>query len=160
MLLAICGLLSIKILRGALFGAMLNPTITQCTCALLLASLSHLNVRCAKSICTPSSNNGFHKSATLSPYVTEFVDTSAALTAVPFIRSAAFLYLPTAYIVQISNTIPTRKYSVYVTFLSLAHKARPHKRRITHNIVKLIFGYNRLPVNAQRVALGYLGIRL
>ena len=71
----------------------LKPTITQCTAALSADSLSHLNVRWAKSICIPKRlYSGFHTSATCSPWVMELVETKAA-----------FLHL-----IRPSGTFPSR----------------------------------------------------
>ena len=88
----ICARSAVYSTLGALFGAILKPTITQWTRAFIFASLSQRKVLCAKSICTPDAKSGFHKFATDSPYVTELVDTKAERTVVPCIMSAAFLY--------------------------------------------------------------------
>ena len=68
----------------------LNPIITQCTWALIFASLSQRNVLYAKSKCIPNcSNIGFQIAATCSPCVMELVETRAAFICVPCIIWAA-----------------------------------------------------------------------
>ena len=81
--------------RSFVLSFVLNPTITQWTWAFWLASLSHIKVRCAKSMWIwKRSYRGFQTAATCSPCVIEFVDTKAVWMTVFCISWAALKYHP------------------------------------------------------------------
>ena len=68
------------------------------------------------------------------------------------------LFIPATDIIQVSGVFPPGENGIYIGFLLFAHKPRPNKRRIPHNIIQLTFGNHALPIHPQGVALYNKGV--
>ena len=70
-------------------------------------------------------------------------------------------FVPTGNIVKITCVLPFRTEHIeQIIFLCFIHQACTNKRRITHNVIQLVFRHDSFPINTESIAIFYICIRL